>query len=47
MQKMHAWLVSRALRSCYLPGSDIVDIMAERVQRLADPRVHMSVRFSH
>jgi hypothetical protein len=47
MQKMHAWLVSRALRSSYLPGRDIVELMAERVERLADERVHMSVRCPH
>ena len=44
MQKMHAWLVCRALRSSYLPGQAIVDIMAERVQRLSDKRVTMVVR---
>lgn len=45
MQKMHAWLVCRALRSSYLPGPAIVSIMAERVQRLSDKRVTMVVRF--
>lgn len=42
-QKMHVWLVARALRSSYLPGKDIVEIMAERVERLQDPSVHVMV----
>lgn len=43
MQKMHVWLISRALRSSYLPGKAIVDIMAERVERLGDRRIKMVV----